>query len=321
MDFRAKEEEKEIQKETKTRRSYYRKHREYPEEVKVLEEIDKIEHTKHTVVRTKTEKEKKGEGGGNRVPSTLKESAQELLDLYERRGVIRRSTSEWRNRVFMKVEKRRDGKQKVRLISDMTLLNEIVEKSTYEIGSMKEILESMEGARCFTIIDLKDGYFQAGVEEEDRHRTAFRILGRTYERCSMPMGCKNSPRIFQKMMGEMLRELMDEGKVAACMDETVVYTKDKEERMEIAHRVMEREKRNSLRKNIKKVRVCREEVKMPGMRINGRTRRPLEMKRNEALRHPNRRQEDRCRRSWGERDTAETLYRSLQYWESGWGYA
>ncbi|KAI5145376.1 hypothetical protein NEPAR06_2421, partial [Nematocida parisii] len=287
MQFRAKEEEKEIGERSPDEQEKLRQiQEEYPEEIKTLEEIDKIEYTQATIATIETKEGEMTEGGASNVAIPLQERAKELLNLYERTQVIRESDSKWRNRVFMKLEKTPDGKDKLRLLSDMTLLNEITKRQEYEIPDMKEMIEKMQGARYFTIIDLKDGYFQIQTREEDRHKTAFRIMGKTYEYCSMPMGYKNAPMIFQEMMDRLLKKLIWKNKVAVYMDDIVVYTKTEEEHMGVVRQVMDILKENRLRINIKKTRVCRREVKILGQRINGMTRKPIEMKRNEALRFP-----------------------------------
>ncbi|KAI5193332.1 hypothetical protein NEMIN01_2480, partial [Nematocida minor] len=287
LEFRAKEEEKELIERTKDEQEKLKEiMRLYPEEIKTLEEIDRIEYTKHTQAIIETKGNEPTQGGTNRIPQALQEGATKLLKLYEKTGVIRESTSEWRNRVFVKSEQTPDGKTKLRLLSDMTLLNDITRRMNYEIPDMKEILEKMQGSKYFSIIDLKDGYFQIKLREEDRHKTAFRIMGRTYEYCSMPMGYMNAPMIFQKMMDEILGELIKTNKVAVYMDDIVIYTKTEKEHMETVKKVMDKLKENNLRINIKKTRLERSEVKLLGLKVNGSNRKPIEMKRNEALRFP-----------------------------------
>ncbi|KAI5193319.1 hypothetical protein NEMIN01_2475 [Nematocida minor] len=95
----------------------------YPEETKTLEEIDTVICTKHTEATVETKESEIAKGGSSKVPQALQEKAGELLDLYERTGVVQRSRSEWRNRVFVKVESTPDSKTKLRRLADTTLVN------------------------------------------------------------------------------------------------------------------------------------------------------------------------------------------------------
>ncbi|KAI5191018.1 hypothetical protein NECID01_1248 [Nematocida sp. AWRm77] len=288
MEFRSKEQKQEMneREEDDEQREIRRIAERYPNLIKTMKEIERIEHTEYTEATIKTKGDEIINVGISRVPMALRQETQELLDLYLRVGVIRESTSQWRNRTFIKEETTPDGDRKLRLITDMSLLNNITETMKYEIPLAKEMIWEMQGARWFTSIDLKDEYFQIKLREEDRHKTAFRIMGKTYEYCSMPIGYKNSPMILQKMMEEILRDLMKTKKIAVYMDIIMVYTKTREEHMKLVMRVLDTLEQYNLRINIKKMRVARNSIRVLGMATDGIEREPLEMKKNEALSFP-----------------------------------
>ncbi|KAI5193320.1 hypothetical protein NEMIN01_2476 [Nematocida minor] len=129
-----------------------------------------------------------------------------------------------------------------------------------EIPDTKLKIERMQGAKVSTVIDLKDGYFQIKLREEDRHKTAFRLMGRTCEFCSMPMGYMNAPVIFQKMRDEVLEDLREKNKAAVHGRDSSLH-KDRRRAHGSSERSNEKTEEKQPEKNIKNTRVCRPEVK------------------------------------------------------------
>lgn len=94
---------------------------------------------------------------------------EEYIYSLERRGIIRRSISEWRNPI--RAIQKPDGG--VRLVSNLMGLNDISEKDPYELCNIRDIIRSTQGSNVFTVIDLKEGFYSIEIEEEDKHKTAF----------------------------------------------------------------------------------------------------------------------------------------------------
>ncbi|KAL1139244.1 hypothetical protein AAG570_006230 [Ranatra chinensis] len=74
------------------------------------------------------------------------------------------------------------------------------------------MLDRMNGASVFSILDLKAGYHQIRMQEADCEKTAFRFERGNYEFTRMPFGLKNAPTTFQRLMDEFL-EGLDEGAI------------------------------------------------------------------------------------------------------------
>ena len=84
---------------------------------------------------------------------------------------------------------------------------------------MSELIRTLYNKKHFSIIDLKDGYFQVPLSIQDREKTAFLTPDkRLFQFKVMPQGYKNSPAIFQRGMTMILEGLLD----VAC----VVYLDD-----------------------------------------------------------------------------------------------
>ena len=96
---------------------------------------------------------------------------------------------------------------------------------------MQETMESMVGARHFSCMDLKSGFWQVQMDEESRQYTAFMVgsMG-VYEFLHMPYGLCNAPATFQHLMQNCLGEL-NLTYALIYLDDVIVYSKTEEEHL------------------------------------------------------------------------------------------
>ena len=118
---------------------------------------------------------------------------QEMLD----GSAIRPSQSPWCNAVVLM--RKKDGS--LRFCIDFRRLNARTKKDAYPLPRMQETMESMVGARHFSCMDLKSGFWQVQMDEESRQYTAFTVgsMG-VYEFLHMPYGLCNAPATFQHLI-------------------------------------------------------------------------------------------------------------------------
>ncbi|KAE8974995.1 hypothetical protein PR001_g25837, partial [Phytophthora rubi] len=134
-------------------------------------------------------------------------------------GVIEEGNGAWGFPVVL--VRKKDGE--VRFCIDYRALNKITKRDVYPLPRIDETLEALGGARLFTTLDLKSGYWQIGVAPEDRDKTAFTTKKGLYRFVRMPFGLMNAPSTFQRMMNGVLRGLT----WSTCLvylDDIVVYT-------------------------------------------------------------------------------------------------
>lgn len=110
-------------------------------------------------------------------------------------------------------------------------LNEVTIKNRAPIPNIVELRERLKGAKVFSKCDLREGFYNLQVIERDRHKTAFRCRYGHFEFNVVPMGLSNSPGVFQALMNDKFRELLDIC-VIIYLDDIVIYSENLKDHIE-----------------------------------------------------------------------------------------
>ncbi|XP_063891879.1 retrovirus-related Pol polyprotein from transposon 297 [Helicoverpa armigera] len=145
-----------------------------------------------------------------RYPYIHREEVQRQIKKMLDQGIIRPSTSAWSAPIWV-VPKKSDasGKTKWRLVIDFRKLNEKTIDDKYPIPNITDTLDKLGKCQYFVSLDLTSGFYQVELDPKDIHKTAFNVEQGHYEFLRMPMGLKNSPSTFQRVMDNVLRGLLN----------------------------------------------------------------------------------------------------------------
>jgi len=130
-----------------------------------------------------------------------------------------------------------------------------------------DLLEAVSGAKYFAKIDLEAGFWQIAINEADRIKTAFTTPVGSFQWRVLPMGLKNSPSHFQRLMSLVLSGLL----FRTCLvylDDIVVYADDYETLMSRLEQVLDRLEQHSLTIQMTKCRWAVQEVDFLGFIIS-----------------------------------------------------
>nr|ABF95989.1 retrotransposon protein, putative, Ty3-gypsy subclass, expressed [Oryza sativa Japonica Group] len=156
----------------------------------------------------------------------LAEVKKQVDDLLQK-GYIRPSTSPWGAPVIF-VEKK-DHTQ--RMCVDYRALNEVTIKNKYPLPRIDDLFDQLKGATVFSKIDLRSGYHQLRIREEDIPKTAFTTRYGLFECTVMSFGLTNAPAFFMNLMNKVFMEYLDKF-VVVFIDDILIYSKTKEEHEE-----------------------------------------------------------------------------------------
>ena len=158
--------------------------------------------------------------------SELAELKKQLEDLLDKK-FVRPSVSPWGAPVLL--VKKKDGS--MRLCIDYRQLNKVTIKNRYPLPRIDDLMDQLVGAHVFSKIDLRSGYHQIKVKDEDMQKTAFRTRYGHYEYLVMPFGVTNAPGVFMEYMNRIFHAYLDRF-VVVFIDDILIYSKSKEEHAE-----------------------------------------------------------------------------------------
>nr|CAH67706.1 H0512B01.1 [Oryza sativa] len=188
----------------------------------------------------------------------LAEVKKQVDDLLQK-GYIRPSTSPWRAPVIF-VEKK-DHTQ--RMCVDYRALNEVTIKNKYPLPRIDDLFDQLKGATVFSKIDLRSGYHQLRIREEDIPKTAFTTRYGLFECTVMSFGLTNAPAFFMNLMNKVFMEYLDKF-VVVFIDDILIYSKTKEEHEEHLCLALEKLREHQLYAKFSKCEFWLSEVKFLG---------------------------------------------------------
>ncbi|KAJ9553505.1 hypothetical protein OSB04_017550 [Centaurea solstitialis] len=157
------------------------------------------------------------------APPEMQELSSQLEELLEK-GFIRPSSSPWGAPILF--VKKKDGS--MRMCIDYRELNKLTVKNRYPLSRIDDLFDQLQGAAWFSKMDLRSGYHQLKVREEDVHKTAFRTRYGHFEFVVMSFGLTNAPAAFMDLMNRVCRPMLDRS-VIVFIDDILINSNSKED--------------------------------------------------------------------------------------------
>ncbi|GJV36560.1 putative reverse transcriptase domain-containing protein [Tanacetum coccineum] len=111
---------------------------------------------------------------------------------------------------------------------DYRELNKLNVKNRYPLLRIDDLFDQLQGSRVYSKIDLRSGYHQLRVQEEDIPKTAFRTRYGHYEFQVMSFGLTNAPVVFMDVMNRVCKPYLDRF-VIVFIDDILIYSKSRKE--------------------------------------------------------------------------------------------
>lgn len=165
------------------------------------------------------------------MTEAVKRHLQTLLEA----GNIRESESPFASPIVVVRKKNGD----VRLCVDYRKLNSQTIKDAYALPNLEESFSALAGSQWFSVMDLKSGYYQVEMNEEDKPKTVFVCPFGFYEFSRMPQGVTNAPSTFQRLMEKCMKDI-NLKEVLVFLDDLFVFSSTLEDHETRLTHVLER---------------------------------------------------------------------------------
>ena len=178
-----------------------------------------------------------------RIPPAMFEEVRQHLKEMLDASAIRESQSPFSSNIVL-VRKKDNS---LRFCIDFRKLNNRTIKDAYSLPRIEETIDSLSGSKYFSKLDLRSGYWQVGIKEADKHKTAFSAGPLGFFECNrMAFGLTNGPATFQRLMERTMGELH----LKECLiylDDIIIFSKTFEEHLERLENVFKQLERHGLK--------------------------------------------------------------------------
>ena len=178
--------------------------------------------------------------------------------------MIRPSSSPWSSCVV--VVRKANGE--IRLCLDVRAVNARSKHDSYPLPRVDTCLESMHGSQFFSSLDLANGFLQIEMDERDRCKTAFSVMGKGFfEFETLPFGLQGGPGTCQRLLEQIMRGLQWVC-VIIYMDDLTCYAKTFEDALSGLSKVLQRLRSANLKLKTTKCILFQSSVSFLGHRVS-----------------------------------------------------
>ncbi|GFV48524.1 retrovirus-related Pol polyprotein from transposon 412 [Trichonephila clavipes] len=156
-----------------------------------------------------------------RLAFTERQEVNKQIEEWLNEGIIRPSSSEYTSPIVM--VKKKDGSS--RMCIDYRKLNQKLVKDKFPLPIIEDVLDTLQEAKVYSTLDLRNGFFHVDVDEDCRKYTSFVVPDGQFEFNKVPLGLSTSPGVFQRYVSSIFRDLTRKGIVISYLDDLVIPAK------------------------------------------------------------------------------------------------
>ncbi|ESQ47393.1 hypothetical protein EUTSA_v10028344mg [Eutrema salsugineum] len=134
--------------------------------------------------------------------------ALEEVNLLQKEGLIEKTTSPWACEAFYVNQRAGQVREKLRLVINYQPLNHFLADDKFPLPKREVLFQRLPQAQVFSKFDLKAGFWQLGIKQEDIPKTGFCIADRRFQWKVTPFGLKVAPSLFQKAMTKIFEPIL-----------------------------------------------------------------------------------------------------------------
>jgi len=196
------------------------------------------------------------------VPLSLRDDIKDELDDMESRGIITKIKEGEPTAWVKSLVYRRKPNGKLRICLDPKDLNRAICREYHMIPTLEEILPKLSGAKYFSIVDAKCGYWNVVLHQVSSYLTAFNSPFGRYRFLRMPFGLKMSQDVFQAKIDQTLEGC--EGTIGIA-DDIVIFGKSEQDHDHHLHGMLARCRNTGLKLNPDKCKIKQTKIKFYGV--------------------------------------------------------
>lgn len=192
------------------------------------------------------------------MPIQIKDKLKECLYNLEKQKIIEKidESTDWVNALV--IVRKPNGS--LRICLDPKDLNLAIKREYYQMPTIEEIAMKLTGAKYFSTLDTRNGYYQIKLDEESSKLCTFATPFGRFKFLRLPFGITSASEVFQKRF----KEIFNIEGVELYVDDLIVYGKTKAEHDERLKKVIKIAKENNVRFNLEKCDFGKQKIKYVG---------------------------------------------------------
>ncbi|GFV18791.1 hypothetical protein TNCV_4756781 [Trichonephila clavipes] len=195
-----------------------------------------------------------------RLAFTERQEVNKQIEEWLNEGIIRSSCSEYASPIVM--VKKKDGSS--RMCIDYRKLNQKLVKDKFPLPLIEDVLNTLQEAKVYSTLDLRNGFFHVDVDEDCRKCTSFIIPDGQFEFNKVPFGLSTSPGVFKRYVSSIFRDLTRKGIVISYLDDIFIPAKNEQEGLEKLKIIFEVAKKYGLEIKYKKCQFLKKKIEFLG---------------------------------------------------------